>query len=152
MNETKQSIAESNVTVQKIAATDMSIPLESQDAIRNIWNDMTALNEEGLAQSNVITELSESIQRHVCEDVISLQFEDIVVPLVDHITKQCDALQGSINYVVATHFEGESFGDDRLEQQKTRLRNLENWLKMPKTASRNLPIKQYLNKPSQPVM
>ena len=125
VNETQQSIAESNVTVQNIASTDMSIPLESQDAIRNIWNDMTALNEKVLAQSQVISELSESIQRHVCEGVISLQFEDIVAQLVDHITKRCDALQGFINYVVATHFEGESFGDDRLEQQKTRLRNLE---------------------------
>ncbi len=124
VDDTQQSIADSNKTVQSIASTDMSIPLESQNSILSIWGDMEQLNQRVTAQSEIISDLSESIQRHVIEGIISLQFEDIVIQLVDHITKRTDALQGFVNYVVATHFEGESYGENRIEQQRARLRNL----------------------------
>ncbi|HGX92566.1 MAG TPA: hypothetical protein ENK35_04545 [Candidatus Tenderia sp.] len=124
VSNTQRSIADSSETVQHIASTDMSVPLSSQGSIKDIWHEMQHLNERVMGQSDVIGDLSESIQRHVVEGVISLQFEDIVAQLVDHISRRSDALQEFVDQVVAANAGVEDCSENRLAQLRLRLEKL----------------------------
>ncbi|USF88886.1 methyl-accepting chemotaxis protein [Candidatus Endoriftia persephone] len=122
--QTQSTMERVSVNIQEMAEADMSNALEAQDQVGNMWEEMRALNKGATTQAETINELSDSIRQHVNTGILSLQFEDIAVQLVDHIAQRSEQIEAFINGLIALHFEQSDF-EQQIEHFQTRLSDLE---------------------------
>jgi len=103
---TQESITSLSGTVSDIVSTDMSIADESQDKVIAMWSEMKGLNGDVVQQSETISMISNQMQQHIVSGVISLQFEDLTVQLMEHVIKRMTSLEEYIEQLVNAHLDG----------------------------------------------
>ena len=123
ITETQDSIRQVSGNITEMASTDISLSQQAQTQVNDMWSEMKSLNSNVTAQAGTIAKLSDSISSHVQVGVLSLQFEDMAVQLVDHITERSSQIEGFINYLVALHLE-EQNKEQALQHFQTRTSDL----------------------------
>ncbi len=93
INSTQDSINNLSSTVEEISNTDMQIADTSQTRMQEMWGEMRGLNSAVVAQSSTIQEISQKMQAHIVAGVISLQFEDLTIQLMDHVSRRMFGLE-----------------------------------------------------------
>lgn len=102
---TQESIESLAETIADISSTDMSTANESQSRMKVMWEEMINLNESVITQSETISEISAKMQQHIVAGVISLQFEDITVQLMAHVTGRMNTLESYIGELMKIHMD-----------------------------------------------
>jgi len=110
---TRDSISSVQATLDSITNTDMAVIEDAQSEISDMWQQTQSINENILSRTGQITELSESIQTHIQKGVMSLQSDDMVSQLMDHLNVKIDSLQLFINQIIELHGQA---NDDQTEE------------------------------------
>ncbi len=97
---TQNSIVSLSETIDKISSTDMSVADSSQEKMRDMWQEMKSLNKGVVKQSESISSISEEMQKHIVTGVISLQFEDITLQLMEHVTQRMSNLEAYFSELI----------------------------------------------------
>ncbi len=94
VSEIEASISQVDPDVEAVAHMDLGIADRSRERVSEMWGEMARLNEEVTRQSGQISEISVRIQEYVNSGVISLQFEDMVTQLLEHMRKRLTGMTG----------------------------------------------------------
>lgn len=90
--ETRETMDKAGTIVGKMASRDMSMTLSSKGRITEIMDEMQELNEEIADNLKSASEISDQITQDVNKAVHSLQFEDMVRQLLEHMNASVDEL------------------------------------------------------------
>jgi methyl-accepting chemotaxis protein len=107
--------------VGAMASTDMNMTMTSKDGLDALIHKIQHSNEETASQLNIISAISDSLNKHVNQAVQSLQFEDIIIQLIDHMNKRIQAL--CVLAKIPAEFQAEFSDIDDKELQKEILEN-----------------------------
>ncbi len=110
--------------VGSMASTDMQMTMTSKSSLDNLIQKYEQHNNETSSQLDSISAISDSLNRHVNQAVQSLQFEDIIIQLVDHMDKRVQAL--SVLAKIPGEFQAEFSQVDDIEEQKCILNTASN--------------------------
>jgi len=127
IDSTQESIANLSTTVEDISSTDMSIADTSQERMQNMWSEMLTLNTDVVSQSATIQDISQKMQSHIVAGVISLQFEDLTIQLMDHVSKRMFGLESFIQQLAQFHIGNKQMSSpDEMTAQVTALQEVVN--------------------------
>ncbi len=122
---TRDSISNVQSTLESITNTDMAVIEEAQNEISDMWHQTHSINESILSRTDQITDLSESIQSHIQKGVVSLQSDDMVSQLMQHLNIKIDSLQLFINQIIALHWQAnEDQSKDGLREKARQMSDL----------------------------
>jgi len=101
---TVNTIETANSQVGKMASTDMNMTMSNKNHLDDMMHEIETKNAETTSQLSEISSISELLNKHVGHAVQSLQFEDMITQLTDHIDKRLHRIYtlGSANDVIAT--------------------------------------------------
>ncbi len=102
---TQNSIGALSSTVDDIVNTDMSIAETSQERMQSMWSEMRTLNKDVVFQSATIQNISQKMQSHIIAGIISLQFEDLTIQLMDHVSKRMFSLEDFVQQLAQFHLD-----------------------------------------------
>ena len=74
--------------VGKMASTDMNMTMSNKSHLDDMMHQIESKNEETAVQLSAISNVSELLNKHVGHAIQSLQFEDMITQLTDHINKR----------------------------------------------------------------
>jgi len=81
-----------NTQVGKMASTDMNMTMSNKGRLDEMMHEIESKNEDTARQLSEISNVSELLNKHVGLAIQSLQFEDMITQLSDHINKRIDRL------------------------------------------------------------
>lgn len=100
---TQGSLKEVSGTIETISGTDMGLADESKSRVQTMWSEMVDLNNAAVDQSQTINTISQQMQQHIATGIVSLQFEDMIVQLLQHTNKRMQALDHYISQLITFH-------------------------------------------------
>ena len=103
--ETEKRLTGSISTLNNAANIKMDDAQETQASIEELRNKLSGMNDIVLKQSDEVEELSHKIHEAVREGVLSLQFEDITLQLIQHIGKRVKNLDNFIQDLLGGYVE-----------------------------------------------
>ena len=141
---TINTIVIANKQVGKMASTDMNMTMSNKNHLDDMMHEIESKNEETASQLSAISSVSELLNKHVGHAVQSLQFEDMITQLTDHIDKRLKRVNtlGSANEVIASALIN---GTDYLSVSQQMISALESTLSKAETEfqqTQNNPIRQ----------
>jgi len=88
--------------VGKMASTDMNMTMSNKSHLDDMMHEIELKNEDTARQLTAISNVSDLLNKHVGLAIQSLQFEDMITQLSDHINKRINRLNtlGNANEVV----------------------------------------------------
>jgi len=89
---TVNTIDLANTQVGKMASTDMNMTMSNKGHLDDMMHEIELKNEDTAQQLTEISNVSELLNKHVGLAIQSLQFEDMITQLTDHINKRIDRL------------------------------------------------------------
>jgi methyl-accepting chemotaxis protein len=107
VNQTHRAINNSVNTVHAISNTDLSEVTTSSNDVKEMWNNIGSMHSVLQTQSELISELSEEIHKLVMDGVMSLQFEDAVRQLIEHLSRRVES-PGTLSDDALASVEGDS--------------------------------------------
>jgi len=101
---TINTIEIANNQVGKMASTDMNMTMSNKNHLDEMMHEIESKNEETSSQLADISNVSQLLNKHVGNAVQSLQFEDMITQLTDHIDKRLKRVNtlGSANEIIAS--------------------------------------------------
>lgn len=89
--------------VGKMASTDMGMTMSNKSHLDELMHEIEVKNEETSRQLSDISNISDLLNKHVGHAIQSLQFEDMITQLIDHIAKRLNRVEtlGNTNIVIA---------------------------------------------------
>ena len=88
----RESLKKTADSVEKVSSVDLTKTTEQGERINIIWNEMADVTARAETLSNNTSHIAGKINSHICEGVISLQFEDITLQLIDKLSKRVESL------------------------------------------------------------
>jgi len=88
----KKDMSMIDSTVTSVVSVDLSAQLGLQGRIRDMWREVSQLTDKATEQSQTINLIAERIREYVVSSIISLQFEDLTVQSIDHVTNRLQKL------------------------------------------------------------
>ena len=100
---TINTIETANNQVGTMASTDMNMTINNKDHFNDLMQEIESKNEETANQLSAISNISDLLNKHVGNAIQSLQFEDMITQLTDHINKRLHRLEtlGSANEIIS---------------------------------------------------
>jgi len=89
---TVNTIEEAGNQVGKMASTDMNMTMNNKGHLDELMHEIETKNEDTANQLVAISNVSETLNKHVGHAIQSLQFEDMITQLTDHILKRLNKL------------------------------------------------------------
>jgi methyl-accepting chemotaxis protein len=107
---TVNTIETANTQVGKMASTDMSMTMSNKNHLDDMMLEIESKNQETATQLSEISNISELLNKHVGHAVQSLQFEDMITQLTDHINKRLSRMitLGNVNEGIAIAFNSQT--------------------------------------------
>lgn len=93
------SMDQASSIVGKMASRDMSMSMNSKNRIGEMLKEMEGLNKQVGVKLGQVSEVSESISQNVGVAVRSLQFEDMVKQINEHMENYLKTLDVSVNAI-----------------------------------------------------
>ena len=97
------AIAEAGEVVAASAGTDIGSARESEVQAAQLWSKMTEINRHGAEQSERINSLSAAIHEAVMQNIVSMQFEDMVSQLLAKVREHTALMARYVNGVFDAH-------------------------------------------------
>ncbi len=94
---TVTTIEIANNQVGKMASSDMNMTMNNKDHFNELMGEIESRNEDTARQLSAISDVSELLNKHVGNAIQSLQFEDMITQLTDHINKRLNRLSTLCN-------------------------------------------------------
>jgi len=90
--------------VGKMASTDMDMTITNKSHLDDLMHEIESKNEDTANQLAAISDISNLLHKHVGLAIHSLQFEDMITQLTDHINKRliCINTLDSANEIIST--------------------------------------------------
>jgi methyl-accepting chemotaxis protein len=101
------AISEAGEVVAASARTDIGSARESEVQAAQLWGKMTEINRQGAEQSERINSLSAAIHEAVMQNIVSMQFEDMVSQLLAKVREQTALMARYVNGVFDAHRDRE---------------------------------------------
>ncbi len=111
VNAITKAVEEAKTEVAEMASTDMNITLNTKDRISTMMNELQELDAQVERNVARISEISAEIDQHVANAIRALQFEDIVVQLIDSSRQGVEGLDtylGGLRTILQTVAHDES--------------------------------------------
>ncbi len=89
---TINTIVTANEQVGKMASTDMNMTMSNKDHLDDMIHEIETKNEDTTKQLADISSISQTLNKHVGFAVQSLQFEDMITQLTNHINKRLEKI------------------------------------------------------------
>lgn len=89
----KHNIAQAQETVSRMASKDMSVAIHSKEKVDKMLLQVSQMNDTIAQRMGIVTEITGEIDSNVNVAVRSLQFEDIVTQLVEHVRSRASWLE-----------------------------------------------------------
>ena len=102
--------------VGSMASTDMQMTMTSKNTLDTLIQKYEQHNNETSLQLDSISAISDLLNDHVNQAVQSLQFEDIIIQLVEHMDRRVQSL--SVLAKIPGEFQAEFSQVDDIEEQK----------------------------------
>ncbi len=102
---TIETIEEANVQVGLMASTDMDLTMSNKNHLDDLMVEIDNKNTQTETQLHAISDISNLLNKHVGNAIQSLQFEDMITQLTDHIEKRLNHLTlvtGSYTLITTT--------------------------------------------------
>lgn len=131
MENIKSSISAANNSIDSVKSINIETQLESKDQVHEMWGEVGKLTEKTTEQSQLINDIAHRIQQHVSSSILSLQFEDLTVQSIEHVSTRLKTLQQLAGYTKPLYLNS----DD-----KTSLSELKNQLAQAKKGSRQFEL------------
>jgi len=96
MTETTSEITEARDTINTIATNDTAIVIESKQQVATMMSAIEKLNDKTSKNLSRVNDIASNINGNVAQVIVSLQFEDIVTQLVDHIKGRSSAIHNIV--------------------------------------------------------
>jgi methyl-accepting chemotaxis protein len=125
---TTSTIEESSVLVGTMASRDMSMTLSSKNSLDDMMKQIEQKNADTTARLESISEISDTLHRHVGIAIQSLQFEDMITQLANHMRKRIDAVNHLANLPDTLRPLFENMQSDEKIALETVLRDLQTQL------------------------
>ncbi len=110
-------------SIREVSDMDMSVADRSRKNMRDMWDEMDNLNAASTQQSTHITEVSQQVHRLVLDAIISLQFDDIVRQLLEHVQQRSELLE---EYIMSLHnVQSDTSSVDGLQRFEMRIASIE---------------------------
>ncbi len=137
MENIKNSISAANGSVDSVKSINMETQLESQDQVHKMWDEVGKLTEKTSEQSQLINDIAHRIQQHVSSSILSLQFEDLTVQSIEHVTTRLKTLKQLADYTKPLYLNS---------NDKASLTELKSQLAQAKTGSRQFELNHHQQK------
>jgi methyl-accepting chemotaxis protein len=127
VNNAHLNIDKAQQSISSMASKDMSIAIQSKQRVDEMFGQVGEINEFIELKLTDISQISEKINSSVGVAVRSLQFEDIVRQLVEHISERIVGVEESfrlINDSVVTHEN--NYSNEYVEKIKSVKNNIKN--------------------------
>jgi len=85
---TVTTIEKANSQVGAMASTDMNMTMSNKNHLDDLMSEIEIKNSETNDQLRAISDISNLLNKHVGNAIQSLQFEDMITQLIDHIEKR----------------------------------------------------------------
>lgn len=111
VEESKHGIEDARLKVGEIASQDMTHALSSQTRVREMLRDVSKLNTKIGDTLSTVQEITEGVARSVGAAVRALQFEDIVIQLLNESDNRLgllNCLREDLGHVIQQHNTGQS--------------------------------------------
>jgi len=131
MENIKSSISAANNSVDSVKSINMETQLESKDQVNEMWGEVGKLTEKTTEQSQLINDIAHHIQQHVSSSILSLQFEDLTVQSIEHVSTRLKTLQQLAGYTKPLYLNN---------SDKASLTTLKSQLAQAKTGSRQFEL------------
>ena len=92
-NNTTTTIEMASTQVGKMASSDMNMTMSNRSHLDDLMHEIETRNEETSEQLKEISQVSDLLNKHVGLAIQSLQFEDMITQLTDHIEKRIKRLE-----------------------------------------------------------
>jgi len=89
---TVKTIEQANTQVGMMASTDMDMTMSNKDHLDDLMAEIDTKNLDTAEQLKAISDISDLLNKHVGMAIQSLQFEDMITQLIDHIDKRLNYL------------------------------------------------------------
>jgi len=83
--------------LKELNQTDITIIKKAQLDLHNMWNKTSQFNQEISSYSKNLAQLSVEIQQHILSSVTSLQSEDVILQLTEHMLKRSNQMETALN-------------------------------------------------------
>ncbi len=83
--------------LKELNQTDITIIKKAQLDLHSMWNKTSQFNQEITAYSQNLAQLSEEIQQHILSSVTSLQSEDVILQLTEHMLKRSSQMEEALS-------------------------------------------------------
>ncbi len=107
MENIKNSISAANSSVDSVKSINMETQLESKDQVHSMWGEVSKLTEKTSQQSQLINDIAHRIQQHVSSSILSLQFEDLTIQSIEHVTTRLKTLKQLADYTKPLYLNSE---------------------------------------------
>ncbi|MDQ7075679.1 MAG: hypothetical protein Q9O24_11135 [Gammaproteobacteria bacterium] len=89
--------------LKELNQTDITIIKKAQLDVHSMWNKTSQFNQEISAYSHNLSQLGEEIQQHILNSVTSLQSEDVILQLTEHMVKRSQQMETALNSLQRLH-------------------------------------------------
>jgi len=96
MTDTATEISGARNTINSIATNDTEIVLKSKQQVADMMQAIEKLNDKTSKNLSKVNDIAGIIHGNVAQVIVSLQFEDIVTQLVDHIKGRSSAIHNIV--------------------------------------------------------
>jgi len=107
---TVSTIEMASSQVGKMASTDMDMTISNKSHLDDLMREIESKNEDTANQLSAISDISNLLNKHVGLAIHSLQFEDMITQLTEHINKRliCINTLNSANEFISTTISSSS--------------------------------------------
>ena len=88
----QKSIGDAEVAINRMASQDMTFALNSKADVENAMNKAAEINLDTAKTVAELQHIAETMEQSVGQAVTSLQFQDMVTQLIDHVSMRLDQL------------------------------------------------------------
>jgi len=141
---TVSTIEMASSQVGKMASTDMDMTISNKSHLDHLMNEIESKNEDTANQLSAISDISNLLNKHVGLAIHSLQFEDMITQLTDHINKRliCINTLNSANEFISTTISNNSDINTICQKLVPELEEILKKADLEITQTNNSPIQQ----------
>jgi methyl-accepting chemotaxis protein len=94
ITQVQESVHSTENAIDKMASHDMTFALESKSQVESMMSELQAFNAEMAQSAQTLSAVTHAVESNVNTAVTTLQFQDMVTQLLNHVKERINALDG----------------------------------------------------------
>ena len=144
MKNMQNSIGDTEVAINKMAAQDMTFALQSKQDVEQAMNNVEVLNRQTSMVMIELNQISGAMEASVSQAIMSLQFQDMVTQLISHVSNRLGELKAVTDELGSAGQSAEraALDADAIDRMKSQLERAVSMLEGITHVTENNPVKQ----------